>query len=256
MGSLRLQVAASEVVARGTDVYQTNDSSPGYVCILNYGTFKDRPDLQLEGSETDGHNLASVFNKMGYSGHAHFSLTADQTRQELTRLRDLKEVQQAGCLVVVISSHGTPQQQFLTSDMEHLHTQWVLDLFKDSQCPHLKGKPKLFIWDLCHGYYREERVQGGTTTDRGRVDEPLRNVLCLYSSSGSFTTYSLGRDGTPFTKTLCRTLARHAHHKEFDELYKAFLTEYSKAAPGVVPRLTNIGFSKKFYFNPRPASHL
>ena len=226
------------------------------MCILNYGAFKDRPDLHLEGCEPDAHNLGSVFSKMGYSGHTHFSLTADQTRQAVTRVRDMKEVQQAACLVFVISSHGTSHQQFLTSDMKLLHTQWILDLFKDSQCPHLKDKPKLFIWDLCHGYYREENIQGNTTTDHGRVDEPLRNVLCLHSNSGSFTPYTLTRDGTLFTKALCRTLARHAHHKEFDELYKAFLVEYSRAAPGVVPRLTNIGFNKKFYFNPRPESNL
>ncbi|KAK8402665.1 hypothetical protein O3P69_000782 [Scylla paramamosain] len=255
MGSLRLQVAPSEAVAGGHDVYQTNDSSPGYVCVLNYGAFQDRPDLHLGGSEADAHNVASVFSKMGYTGHTHFSLTADQTRQELTRLRDMQEVRQAACLVFVISSHGTSRQQFLTSDMQLLHTQWVLDLFKDSQCPHLKDKPKVFLWDLCHGQYRENHIQSDAAPQHGRLDEPLRDVVCVHSSSGGFTNYTFTRDGTPFTKALCRTLAHHAHHKDFDELYRTFLAEYCKLAPGVVPTLTNIGFSKRFFFNPRPEAN-
>ncbi|XP_045133418.1 uncharacterized protein LOC123517439 [Portunus trituberculatus] len=258
MGSLRLQVAPSEVAAGGQDVYQTNDSSPGYVCVLNYGAFQYRPDLHLGGSEADAHNLATVFNKMGYTGHTHFSLTADQTRHELTRLRDMQEVRQASCLVFVISSHGTSRQQFLTSDMQLLHTQWVLDLFKDSQCPHLKDKPKVFLWDLCHGQYREnhiQNIQGYAAPQHGRLDEPLRDVVCVHSSSGGFTNYTFTRDGTPFTKALCRTLAHHAHHKDLDELYRALLAEYRKAAPGVVPTFTNIGFSKRFFFNPRPEAN-
>lgn len=241
---------APETVGQGPDMdNQTDIASPGYVCLLNYDTFQGRLDLQLEGAEADTNNLASVFSRMGYSGHAHRSLTADQTRQELAKLRDMEEVRQAGCLVVVVSSHGTPHQQFLTSDMELLDTQWVLDHFKDSQCPHLKDKPKLFIWDLCHGYYREEQGRRSNQSDYARVDEPLRNVLCLSSSSGGFTSYSFTRDGTPFVKALCRTLARHANNKEFADLYTEFLGEYSKVSPDVVPRLTNIGFSRQFYLS-------
>lgn len=249
MGTLRLHMASPVTVPQGPGVYnQVDVTSPGYVCLLNYDSFKGRLDLELEGAEADTNNLASAFSRMGYTGHAHHSLTADQTRQELAKLRDMKEVQQAGCLVVVVSSHGTPNQQFLTSDMELLNIQWVLDHFKDSQCPSLKGKPKLVIWNLCQGYYRDEQSRSSNNlNDYVRVDEPLRDVLCLYSSSGNFTSYSFTRDGTPFVKALCRTLARHANNKEFADMYLEFLGEYSRVAPDVVPTLTNIGFNKQFY---------
>ncbi len=142
--------------------------------------------------------------------------------------------------------------------MELLDTQWVLDLFKDSHCPSLKNKPKLFIWDLCRGYYREEQVprqglnQGPRHCRRSshaRVDEPLRDALVLSSSSGGFTSYSFTRDGTPFVKALCRTLESYANEKEFAALYKVFLGEYAKVAPDAVPMLTNFGFSKQFYLS-------
>lgn len=250
MGTLRMNMASPITVVQGPDVYnQTDSASPGYVCILSYDTFRGRLDLQLGGAEADTNNLATVFSKMGYSGHVHRSLTADQTKHELTKLKDMEEVRQAGCLVVVVSSHGTADQHFLTGDMELLDTQWVLDLFKDSQCPHLKDKPKLFIWDLCHGYYQREQSRRSSLSDHARVDEPLRDVLSLSSSSGGFTSYSFTRVGTPFVTALCRTLARHANDKEFIDLYKELLNEYSRAAPNTMPMLINIGFSKKFYLS-------
>ncbi|KAK8402704.1 hypothetical protein O3P69_000804 [Scylla paramamosain] len=240
----------SLAIARGPDVYRMDAAPRGYVCILSYGSFHDRPDLHLEGSQTDAHNLANTFSKMGYRGHAHFSLTAGQTRQQLAKVRDMELLERAGCAVFIISSHGEPRRHFLTSDMQTIDIQWVLDFFKDSQCPYLKNKPKLFIWDLCRGHQEQECGRGKTHGELcGRVDEPLRDVMCLDSSSGGFTWHAFSEEGTPFIGALCSVLARHAATKELSELYREFLKEYATAAPDAVPQLTNYGFNKKFYFN-------
>ncbi|XP_050738134.1 uncharacterized protein LOC127009273 isoform X2 [Eriocheir sinensis] len=248
---IKLCVDVSPAEISGKDVYKMDAAPRGYVCLLGYGSFKGRPDLNLEGSETDAHNLANIFSKMGYSGRAHFSLTAKQTRQQLADLRDNKMLEQAGCAVFVISSHGASRRHFLTSDMQTIDTQWVLDFFKDSQCPSLKNKPKLFIWNLCRGHLQEESGRGGSQGEvSSRVDEPLRDVMCLEAASGSFSWHSFSEDGTPFIGALCRTLARHAATKELTQLYRDFLQEYTDVAPYAVPQLTNHGFSKRFYFNP------
>ena len=245
-----MSVGQSQSEVRGPDVYNMETVPRGYVCILSYSSFQDRQDLRLEGSQTDAHNLANVFKKMGYSGHAHFSLTANQTRHQLAKVRDMELLERAGCAVFVISSHGEPGRHFLTSDMQTIDVQWVLDLFKDSQCPHLKNKPKLFIWDLCRGHHEDESGRGKTQGELcGRVDEPLRDVVCLDSSSGGFTWHAFSEEGTPFIGALCSTLARHAPNKELTELYREFLKEYGTAAPDAVPQLTNYGFNKRFYLN-------
>ncbi|XP_050738131.1 caspase Dronc-like isoform X2 [Eriocheir sinensis] len=255
MGTLDLPVDVSPTEISGKNVYKMDAAPRGYVCLLGYGSFKGRPDLNLEGSETDAHNLANIFSKMGYSGRAHFSLTAKQTRQQLADLRDNKMLEQAGCAVFVISSHGASRRHFLTSDMQTIDTQWVLDFFKDSQCPSLKNKPKIFIWNLCRGHLQEESGRGGSQGEvSSRVDEPLRDVMCLEAASGSFSWHSFSEDATPFIGALCRTLARHAATKELTQLYRDFLQEYTDVAPDAVPQLTNHGFSKRFYFNPTKTS--
>lgn len=246
-----LKGSHASVPASGPDVYRMDSDSKGYVCILNYSSFKDRPDLDLEGSHPDVLNLANVFGEMGYTGHAHLSLTADQTQQVLTRVRDAEVLDQARCAIFIISSHGIGEEAFLTSDMKLLTTEWIHDLFKDSECPRLKNKPKIFIFDFCCGYYKEQTPRHGRTGKCTRVEEPLRDMMCLYSSSGGFTSYSFSRDGTPFTTALCRTLAQHAHDKEFSDLYREFLKEYTKTSPATIPQLRNIGFNKRFYFSTR-----
>ncbi|XP_042206432.1 caspase Dronc-like [Homarus americanus] len=248
--TLRLRVKPSSVQATGPDVYKMNTDPRGYVCILSYCSFKDRPDLDLEGSRSDVNNLASVFGKMGYTGHAHFSLTAAQTKQVLTKVRDMEVLDHVGCAVFIISSHGIGNEKFLTNDMKRLATEWVCDLFKDSECPRLKNKPKLFIFDFCRSHYKEQLYRQASAVKCTRVKEPLQDIMCIYSNSGGFMSHTFNKNGTPFTRALCRTLVQHAHNKELGELYREFLVEYTKMVPATEPQLRNLGFTKKFYFNP------
>nr|XP_045623226.1 uncharacterized protein LOC123773471 isoform X2 [Procambarus clarkii] len=250
MGPLRLRVKAARSQASGPDVYKMDTDPRGYVCILSYSSFKDRPDLDLEGSHSDVNNLSNVFGKMGCTGHSHSSLTAHQTKQVLTSVRDMEVLDHVGCAVFVISSHGVGNEKFLTNDMKLLTTEWVCGLFKDSECPRLKHKPKLFIFDFCCGYYKDQTPRSSSTIHDTRVEEPLRDMMCLYSSDGSFTSYTFTKDGTPFITALCRTLAQHAHDNEFGELYREFLKEHAKTLLTGVPQLCNFGFTKKFYFTP------
>ncbi|XP_069174018.1 caspase Dronc isoform X2 [Procambarus clarkii] len=236
--------------ASGPDVYKMDTDPRGYVCILSYSSFKDRPDLDLEGSHSDVNNLSNVFGKMGYTGHSHSSLTAHQTKQVLTSVRDMEVLDHVGCAVFVISSHGVGNEKFLTNDMKLLTTEWVCGLFKDSECPRLKHKPKLFIFDFCCGYYKDQTPRPCNTAKYTRVEEPLRDMMCLYSNDGSFTSYTFTDDGTPFITALCRTLAQHAQGKELGEMYREFLKECTRTSLAGAPQLRNFSFVKQFYFNP------
>ncbi|KAK3891684.1 hypothetical protein Pcinc_004435 [Petrolisthes cinctipes] len=222
-----------------------------YVTILSYSTFPGQPHLDLSTSHTAVDNLASTFTKLGYSGHIHKDLTQEQTRQVVARVRDMEVLDQVGCAIFVVVSHGTPNQHFLTSDGHLLDTQWLCGLFKDSMCPSLKNKAKLFMFDLCCGLYtqqqEEERGHGG------RIEEPLRDTVCLYSNSGELTWYSDSSVGTPFSNSLCHTLSNHSH-QELDEIYRHFLSHYSSTVSNATPRLCNVGFNKKFYFTSTPSN--
>lgn len=188
---------------------------------------------------------------MGYTGHTYSSLTADQTKQMLTSLRHTEALSSAGCAIFIIASYGN-EDTFLTSDMKHISKEWICDLFKDSECPNLKNKPKLFLFDLHHCNNNIENDEEPCPAKCERVTEPRQDMICLYTSGGeNFTSYNLAKDGTPFARALCRTLAQHAHNLELTELYKEFLKEYNITCPSGAPQLCQYGFTKKFYFNPR-----
>ncbi|XP_064115081.1 caspase-2-like [Macrobrachium nipponense] len=155
-GPLRIKVKARTSGIVENDVYPMNPDSRGYVCILSFGSFERRPDLKLEASEDDASNLANVFNQMGYSGEVHHSLTSNETKETLTRIREMKELWDAVSATFIISSHATSDNDaFFASDMQQLSTEWLLGFFSDAKCPQLKNKPKLFIFDLCRGYYTD-----------------------------------------------------------------------------------------------------
>lgn len=228
------------------------DTQPrGYVFILNYDSFSGRPDLDLEASQNDTQNLGNMFGQMGYRGDSHSSLTAKDTKEVLMKVRDMEMLNDVGCAIFIISSHSINNTTFLTSDLKHITTDWLLSLFNEAECPQLKNKPKLFIFDFCRGYYNDgDAAALKETYTLTRVQEPLRDMLCLYSSNCGITSYSYSKDGSAFTTSLCRTLARHSHNKELYDLYIELIKECGKISPSTVPQLRNIGFTKQFYFNP------
>lgn len=238
-------------VRNGSGNGDTYKGSGAYVTILSYASFPGDLDLDLPTSHTAADNLACAFTKLGYSGHIHKDLTQEQTRQVVARVRDMEVLGEVGCAIFVVISHGTPDQHFVTSDGDLLDTQWLCGLFKDSLCPLLKNKPKLFMFDLCCGHYTQEH--GEDSGRDGRMEEPLRDTMCLYSNSGELTWYNASNDGTPFSNSLCHTLSHHGH-QELDEVYRHFQCHYSNAVVTAAPRVCNVGFTKKFYFTSTPTN--
>ncbi|XP_063585586.1 uncharacterized protein LOC134762999 [Penaeus indicus] len=248
-GPLRVTVTPATKISRGPDIYKMDTDPRGFVCILNYNSFKDRPDLSLEGADNDILNLENVFGTMGYTGNTYSNLTAEKTKAALSDIRELDILDEIGCIVFIISSHGIGGENFLTSDMQLLDAKWLYSSFRDSECPQLQNKPKLFIFDICNGYYRNDAYQA-KPTEFIAEDEPCKDMVCIYSSSTGITSYTFTKDGTPFITSLCRTLATHAHNKEFGDLYRMFLLDFNRSNPTTVPEMRNLSFAKKFFFNP------
>ncbi|XP_066989115.1 caspase Dronc-like isoform X2 [Macrobrachium rosenbergii] len=249
LGPLRIKVKARTNGIVEDDVHKMDSDSRGYVCILSFGSFERRPDLELEASEDDASNLANVFTQMGYLGEVHHSLTSDETKETLTRIRDMEELWDASSATFIISSHGTSNNDaFLASDMQQLSTEWLLGLFSDAECPQLKNKPKLFIFDFCRGYYTDSCASVLNSFRPTRVNEPQRDMVCIYSSSTGFTSYNFSKDGSSFPTAFCHTLAKHSHDLELNDIFRELVLECRKTSP-LIPLMKNIGFAKKFYFH-------
>ncbi|XP_068228137.1 uncharacterized protein [Palaemon carinicauda] len=155
-GPLRLHVRPALNAISGPDVYERSTNTKAYVTIFSYGSFQNRPDLVLEASQDDSNNVVDLFEKLGYTSDVYHNLTAEETKVTINNIRKQDVLSDVGCAVFYISSHSTGTGSFLTSDMKQLTTDWILNLFQESECPELKNKPKIFIFDLCQGYYNQE----------------------------------------------------------------------------------------------------
>nr|XP_027211012.1 uncharacterized protein LOC113804355 [Penaeus vannamei] len=133
---------------QGADVYKMDKEARGFVRILNFSCFKDRSDLNLQQLDYDACIMSDVFDKMGYMCKTHSSLTAQQTKEVMKNIRDGDELTDVGCAIFVICGYSVNGRSVLTSDMKCVDIDYMLNAFKDSECPQLKNKPKFFIFNF------------------------------------------------------------------------------------------------------------
>lgn len=241
-GLLTLNVRPVQTpVPPGPDVYDTTTSPRGLVLILNYNKFHNQPHMTREGSHADIANLKNLCSQMGYEELVHCDLTKRQTIVALTRFRNQERLKGVGCVLVAIMSHGIGTHTFYSSDMESISVNEVQNLFLDQQCPNLRNKPKIFLFNFCRGM----NIPAPMETDA--VREPPRNMICLYSTTESFLSYRDKVRGCPFIIAICEVLANHAHEMDLDNLIRVFQGKYLANA---TPEIQNLGFYKRFFFNP------
>jgi len=241
-------VRHATAIQGGADVYKMDKEARGFVRILNFSCFKDRSDLNLQQLDYDACIMSDVFDKMGYMCKTHSSLTAQQTKEVMKNIRDGDELTDVGCAIFVICGYSVNGRSVLTSDMKCVDIDYMLNAFKDSECPQLKNKPKLFIFNL---FNMNDVIETSSSESPKvmRLTDPLNDMACLYSNSIGVNCVPNGK-GTSFSWSLCRTLAEHGAEHELCDFYREFLKEYNKSSPSFSPELRYFGFTKKFFFNP------
>jgi len=246
--SRQFRVRHATAIQGGANVYKMDKEARGFVRIFNFSCFKDRSDLNLQQLDYDARIMSDVFDKMGYMCKTHSSLTAQQTKEVLKNIRDADELTDVGCAIFVICGYSVNGRSVLTSDMKCVDIDYMLNAFKDSECPQLKNKPKLFIFNL---FNMNEVIETSSSESPKvmRLTDPLNDMACLYSNSIGVNCVPNGK-GTSFSWSLCRTLAEHGAEHELCDFYRDFLKEYSKSSPNFSPELRYFGFTKKFFFNP------
>ncbi|XP_047485940.1 uncharacterized protein LOC125037023 [Penaeus chinensis] len=244
----QFHVRHATAIQGGADVYKMDKEARGFVRIFNFSSFKDRSVLKLQQLDYDALIMSDVFDNMGYKCKTHASLTAQQTKEVLKNIRDADELTDVGCAIFVISGYSVNGRKVLTSDMKSVDIDYILNLFKDSECPRLKDKPKLFIFNL---YNLSEGITTSCseTLKVKRLTDPLNDMACIYSNNIGLNCIPNGK-GTAFNWCLCRTLAEHAADQELCDFYREFLKKYNNSSSTFSPELRYFGFTKKFFFNP------
>ncbi|KAG0718462.1 Caspase-9 [Chionoecetes opilio] len=259
-------------------VYQNESEPRGHVFLANYKDFVDGMHAPRLGSEIDVANLGQLFSQMGYKTSYHINMTKWDTIQALRDFRNQEEHSKADSCIVVFMSHGRDDRSFFTSDNQYLTVHSVVERFNNRECPILKGKPKIFIFQFCRGSGADIGVDAAprpvahskglsVDTDSSAFGETLlekdptfTDMYIVYSTVGGFVSFRSPESGSWLVEAICKVFMRDACDTELEHLMKNvsrqvrsnFSTEGNKQACEFVQR----AFDRHFYFNPRPLASL
>ena len=127
----------------------------GFALIINNQTFTGpTPEGHIlperRGSHVDLENLVNLWAKLGFIVEKHENLKAHQICTAVDKMVKKIKKNQSSCFVCCMMTHGT-MGTIYGSDGNFVNIKDITDSFKESNCPELAGKPKLFFIQACRG---------------------------------------------------------------------------------------------------------
>ncbi|NXL93548.1 CASP9 protein, partial [Alectura lathami] len=228
-------------------VYQLRADPCGHCLIFNNVNFSADSGLSTRaGSDIDCQKLEKRFKALCFRVRTLRDLKAQEIELELRTLARLDHSALDCCLVVILS-HGcqTSHIQFpggiYGTDGKAIPIEKIVNYFNGSQCPSLRGKPKLFFIQACggeqkdHGFEvdcespQEEGSRGSVESDAiplqappGNADEPDAvaslptpgDILVSYSTFPGFVSWRDKVSGSWYVETLDSVLEQRAHSED------------------------------------------
>ncbi|XP_017687439.1 PREDICTED: caspase-9 [Lepidothrix coronata] len=261
-------------------VYELKADPCGHCLILNNVTFSRDSHLSTRvGSDLDCEKLERRFKALHFDVLARRDLKAQEVVLELQKLAR-RDHSALDCCIVVILSHGcqTSHIQFpggvYGTDGKPIPIEKIVNYFNGSNCPSLRGKPKLFFIQACGGEQKDRgfivdcdspkdetpgaSLESDATPFRapsGNVDEPDA-IACLPTPSDILVSYSTfpgfvswrEATGSWYVETLDSVLERYARSEDLlNMLLRVANAVSAKGSYKQIPGCFNF-LRKKFYF--------
>ncbi|NWX25223.1 CASP9 protein, partial [Notiomystis cincta] len=263
--------------------YEMKANPCGHCLILNNVNFSGDSGLSTrEGSDIDCQKLERRFRAFRFTVLSRRDLKAQEMVLELQRL-SRQDHSALNCCIVVILSHGcqTSHIQFpggvYGTDGKPIPIEKIVNYFNGSNCPSLRGKPKLFFIQACGGEQRdqgfvvdcdspEEEAPGGSLESdatpfqgsSGSVsrDEPdaiaslptPSDILVSYSTFPGFVSWREKASGSWYVEMLDSVLEQYAHSEDLlDMLVRVARAVSAKGRYKQIPGCFNF-LRKKFFF--------
>ncbi|XP_063880176.1 ankyrin-2-like isoform X1 [Scylla paramamosain] len=238
------------------NVYKVTSSPRGRVIVLNYENFGEKD--YRSGAIWDTKKLGNLFTKMDYQVETHHNLKYQKTKEILNFFRSSDKMAQVDCAVVCVLSHGVSQDTFITSDNIDMTVDEIYSYFTDDQCPYLKGKPKLFLFNYCRGCYIEpgcalnkSQVNDDLATQGTKENSPsretLKDYISIYATMEGIKALRNMWKGTYFAEAVKRTFNQYADVLDVVRLAEE-LKNYLKNIGGTTISVDD-KTTKKFYLN-------
>ncbi|KAM6296206.1 caspase-9 [Aegotheles albertisi] len=272
----------SAVDKRSCDlVYELKADPCGYCLILNNVNFSSNSDLSPRGgSDVDCQKLEKRFKALCFRVLTRHDLKAQEMVLELQNLAR-QDHSALDCCVVVILSHGcqTSHIQFpggvYGTDGKPIPIERIVNYFNGSNCPSLRGKPKLFFIQACGGEQRDrgfvvdcdspgDEAPGGPLesdaspfqSPPGDTDEPdaiaslptPSDILVSYSTFPGFVSWREVSSGSWYVETLDSVLEQYARSEDLlNMLLRVANAVSAKGTYKQIPGCFNF-LRKKFFF--------
>ena len=143
----------------------------GFALLINNQFFEKKTDEgfvlnERRGSRVDLENLSDLWTKLNFSVKKYENLKAHQICSVVVDMvKEIEKTQNSSCFVCCIMTHGG-MGTIYGSDSKFVNIKHITDSFKESNCPALTGKPKLFFIQACRG---RERLTGRGLPAEGTI---------------------------------------------------------------------------------------
>uniref|UniRef100_A0A663LJ93 Caspase 9 n=1 Tax=Athene cunicularia TaxID=194338 RepID=A0A663LJ93_ATHCN len=276
-----LQIRRCLIVTCDCQVYELKADPCGHCLILNNVNFSEDSDLLTrDGSDVDCEKLEKRFKALRFNVLTRRNLKAQEMVSELRNLAR-RDHSTLDCCIVVILSHGcqTSHIQFpggiYGTDGKPIPIEKIVNYFNGSNCPSLRGKPKLFFIQACGGEQKDrgfvvdhgspsDEAPGGSLesdatpfqTPSGNVDEPdaiaslptPSDILVSYSTFPGFVSWREVSSGSWYVETLDSVLEQYAHSEDLlNMLLRVANAVSAKGRYKQMPGCFNF-LRKKFFF--------
>ncbi|MEE6482126.1 hypothetical protein FKM82_013159 [Ascaphus truei] len=247
--------------------YPMKSDPCGFCLIINNTEFLERTGLSHRtGSDIDREKLKKRLGSFHFEVLVRDNLTGADIHREL---RDLaaRDHSQRDCCVVVILSHGCETRHIrfpggvYGTDGVRISVETIVTYFNGTNCPSLRGKPKLFFIQACGGDQKDrgfevdsESPPNRTAADSlqsdaspvlaggGGMNEPdavaslptSSDILVSYSTFPGFVSWRDRETGSWYVETLDKILGEQAATEDLQTLLvmvRTFLSNLRQLRP-------------------------
>lgn len=235
------EVTQAEELKTTPAVYRMVRKPRGQCIIINNVDFCGTPD-EKKAAELDVERMKSLFTQLHFEVAEKKNLGAGDMLLVFLRAADAKVQARADCFAVVLLTNGVNDIIYCADGHELSLREDVLPFFDDTNCPALKGKPKLFFLQC----YREASSNHASKKvfhhlgDEHHSNTPDKwpDMFCVYATASGYF------------EAICRVFSKHAAETDLCGLSRQAENEFMKYFKGENPRVLCNGLKKSLCFNP------
>ncbi|XP_028158305.1 caspase Dronc [Ostrinia furnacalis] len=260
----------------GIKAYRTRDRGRGALMVFNYTEFANRVEEPRLGADVDCVKLKYLFDEMGFTVRSYPNYTKKETVEVLESLKTNSVIVEAGCVFVVVSSHGyarahSSDNDFRCHDGTLMSTKDFLQYFNNLHLPALEGVPKVFIFQICRGSevdWTTLQMPYSTASDgapygsapaprpappptpRDQRARVYSDILIAHSTVPGNVSYRDSKDGSWYIQVLCEVFARYAHERDVVELFTLVDQQLEERFRIQTSSIERWGFNRRLYLHP------